>query len=341
MGIKNPYEDEIFLKLASFHLSAYEIRAYACLSMEGPLKMRDVIRKTGIPQPRIYDIFSSLERRGLIFPINGIHKMYSAVLPSEALSSQLSSMEEYINELDEYVNANKHNGERPSPSVSFIQSEKNNDENFKKAIREAKYEIIMSMKSDRIIFFMKELKMASERGVTVCVVLEKDGDTRIIEALMDICIIKHRELEPAEIIFQDGLVAGINMRSISKKSDYSMFIEEEELVDIISYYFYHMIWSPSRYIRDFHDNKMELFSTVWLANAAIENLLQYGSKLKASVTGTNQKNEVISIEGVVVSFERVIGLKESFSVESSSRVYSIGGRNGKIEDIKMERAKIY
>lgn len=341
MGIKNSYEDEIFLKLTSFHLSAYEIRAYACLSMEGPLKMSDVIRKTGIPQPRIYDIFSSLERRGLISPINGIQKMYTAVAPSDAFSAQLSSMEEYVNELDEYVNANKHNGEKPSPSVSFIQSEKNNDENFRKFIREAKYEIILSMKSDRIILFLKELKLASERGVTVCVVIEKDGDKRVLEALEDICVIKHRELEPAEIIFQDGLVAAINMRSISKNSNYSMFIEEDELVDIISYYFYHMIWSPSLYIRDFHNNHKAFFSTVWLVNAAIENLLQYGSKLKASVTGMNQKNEVISIEGDVVSFERIIGLKESFSVESSSRVYSIGGRNGKLEDIKMEHATIY
>lgn len=343
MGIKNSYEDEIFLKLTSFHLSAYEIRAYACLSMEGPLKMSDVIRKTGIPQPRIYDIFSSLERHGLIYPINGIQKMFAAASPSDAFSPQLSSMEEYVKELDEYVNANKHSGEKPSPSVAFTISERHNDENFRKFIKEAKYEILLSMKSDRIIFFLKELKITSERGVTVCVVTEKDGDNRVTEALKDFCIIKHRDLEAAEIIIQDGIIAAINMRSIVKNSNYSLLIEENDLVDIIGYYFYHMVWLPSVYIKDFHDNHNHKlsFSTIWVANAAIENLLQYGFRLNANVSGINKRNEVISIEGTVVNFERVIGIKETFNVESSNTLYSIGGRNGKIEDIKMENAKIY
>lgn len=85
-------DEEIFKDLQKFHLSNYEIKAYSFLLMNGPMRVTEIIRETGIPQPRMYDIIGKLQRKGLIMVNSSLKKTYEAVSPREAFESELNSL---------------------------------------------------------------------------------------------------------------------------------------------------------------------------------------------------------------------------------------------------------
>ena len=56
-------EKDIFDDLSKLGLSNYEIKIYETLLLKGPMTSTEVVKDTNIPQPRIYDLFGSLEKK--------------------------------------------------------------------------------------------------------------------------------------------------------------------------------------------------------------------------------------------------------------------------------------
>ncbi len=74
-------------KLRLFGLNRYEALAYAELARRGVLTSKEISDLAGIPYPRVYDVLTSLERKGWIVREPGKPMRYKAVEPEAVLRS--------------------------------------------------------------------------------------------------------------------------------------------------------------------------------------------------------------------------------------------------------------
>ncbi len=74
-------EDEIIEKLQRLGLTKYESLAYITLLKLGPSKATDITKESGIPHTRVYDVLSSLHRKGFVDVMQGTPRLYKPVNP--------------------------------------------------------------------------------------------------------------------------------------------------------------------------------------------------------------------------------------------------------------------
>ncbi|MCL5665579.1 MAG: TrmB family transcriptional regulator [Candidatus Thermoplasmatota archaeon] len=333
--------DDIFNGLKRFNLSNYEIKAYSCLLLEGPLTATEVIKRSGIPQPRIYDVFSSLQRRGLVSSSSGLKKLYQAVSPYDALRKEVDSLSNYLTQLDSYVSEHKNEREVKSPNIWIVDSMRRTSSLIESSIKKASHEIIASVPYKRLGIIMPWLKDAHSRGVTSALVLFDDVPESMIESLSKISVIKRRTGSPPEILLIDRTKVMVNVGSMIEGEDYSLWMEESEIVHIVTYYFYYSIWQVGTYVTDFSIYRDITMTTSWLTCEAIDTLLLHGKTINCSVEGF-LKGERITLNGRIIKTDREPGIRHGFIVEDEEtcKTYSVGGRNAKIEDVRMYSIRI-
>ncbi len=307
--------------------------------MNGPMKATEIIKETGIPQPRIYDIIGKLEKRGLINIGSSLKRSYEAIMPSEAFKNELDSMEKYINQLDEFVKYNRKNVALKSPNVWFIENDIRIASKLEKYLENANIEILLSLPGWKIRKLLPTLRKVSGHDITICSVVSEDIGEGLINSLCEIGICKVRKVPPAEMVIIDRKISFLNAKSVSETSDYSIFIQEEELVDVMAYYFFYMNWLPSEYRMNFNKIKKIRVITSWLACEAIDEMKKNGMQLHGHVNGFFRGREIV-VSGKIISSIRIQGIQQAFLIEEDGKKYSVGAKNGKLEDIKMEEVII-
>ncbi len=332
-------EDEIYEGLSKLGLSPYEIRVYRTLLISNPLTPSEIVKNSGIPQPRIYDILNSLSSKGLIEVTPGKKKIYRSLPISETLGKQVKLLEKFVEKLDIQIQESRVKTGVELPYLWLIESNEKINERISKMISLAKTEIILSLSLDRLNLLEQDLLSAVLRGVTVAIVLSSDTpDSKINSLSKEIVIRKDSTKRPriAEIIIVDRTKCLIDMSTLRVGISYALYYDENQLVHILSYYFYYMIWSPSKCIQSFTNSLVRTFSTIWLACDAINTYLHEGFTLTADLEGIYNDNP-FRITGNVLSTEIMAGLKQSFYIESAGVKYSVGGKTATIEDIRMNK----
>ena len=326
---------DIFKELERFQLSNYEIKAYSSLLMKGPMRASEITKLTGIPQPRTYDVLGKLQQKGLIVMKSSINKTYEAIMPSAALRHNVEYMNEYIDSLDKYIMENRKDVEIRAPNVWFIESNRNTMSKLEGMILQANNEIILSMEYGKLEKLIPSLRKAKRRGVTICSVMKDslDQNNRII--LSELGVIRTRGIMPVEIMIVDHKIAFLNANSLSQTSDYSIFIQEEELVDVLDFYFYNMNWISSKYHKDFEGMDDIRVSSSWLACEVIDNAFSKGYKCTVDIAAINYSDSPM-LRGEVASVIRIPGLQYAFLIKTEEGNYTVGGKNATLEDIRME-----
>lgn len=327
-------EGDIFSRLSKFSLSPYEISVYKALLLNGPLTATGVVKLSGIPQPRVYDVFSNLEKKGMITTSSGMKKVYKAIRPNEALSKEVVSLSTYVTSLDNYVKENMVRSNNNKPNVWILDSKSRTSYSIEEMLEKAEKEVIICTSYKRLRVLLPKIKTARERGVTICTVIFSDSPDSFIERLSQYSIVKKREGFPPEIIISDRESALINVSSMLEDARYSILIDESELIHIITYYFYYVLWEPARYVSDFTQFRTLKFSTSWLACECIDSFLQKGYQIHGDLYGYIGK-ELIEISGTVTKTDRVSGIRHGFIINSEDKNYSVGGKNAKLEDVRM------
>ncbi|AAT44039.1 TrmB family transcriptional regulator [Picrophilus oshimae] len=332
--------DDIFKGLTKFNLSNYAIRVYKCLLLNGPMPATDVVKETGIPQPRVYDIFSLLEKKGLVSVSSGLRKIYMAVPPKEAFSKEIDEMQRYIKNLDDYIIKNRKKDETVEPSLWLIKSKTKLKTTILDSIKNAETEIIISASYENLKSLSSYIREAAKNGVTVSIVIFNDSPSAFIDMLSKYSVIRVRDAPPAEMMLVDRSRAIVDVGSMLQNADYSIMLDEDELIHMLTYYFFYTIWSPSRYIYDFTRMTSIKLTTSWLACEAIENLKESGFKIMADLKGILE-NRPVELKGEIIGTKRVMGVRQSFIIKVNDEEFSVGGKNAKLEDIKMQSVVIY
>lgn len=90
--------DEWIQKLKKMGLSGYEAQVYLALLGETRAPASRVVRKSGVPQSKVYGALSSLVERGFAEQVLGDVKLYRGIPPEQAFENYRRSVEESLAE---------------------------------------------------------------------------------------------------------------------------------------------------------------------------------------------------------------------------------------------------
>lgn len=88
--------DEWIQKLKKMGLSGYEAQVYLALLGETRAPASRVVRKSGVPQSKVYGALSSLVERGFAELVLGDVKLYRGIAPEQAFENYRRSVEESL-----------------------------------------------------------------------------------------------------------------------------------------------------------------------------------------------------------------------------------------------------
>lgn len=326
-------------QLSKFGLSKYETRVLVTLLLRGPLTAPDTVKESGVPQPRIYDILSSLARKGFVESTPGRRKYYRAMPVRSSFGNYVNSMGDFIDELDSEIE-NKREAPYTEPqNIWYIVGKQRTDDRIASLLTEAKYEIIMAVNNNRLKENLSTLRKAVNQGITVAAVVYDDVDQETLSRIPDSVIIKRREGGSAEIVMIDRTTALLDLFTPSEDEKYALYFGNDRLVHLIGYYFYYMVWNPFGGSAEIKKQSHYTLSTTWLACEIIDSYLKAGIKIEATVTG-KMGNEPVEITGRVFKTQVVPSVQHTFFIDTGERKYSVGGKTASIEDISMRMVVI-
>ncbi|WP_161952098.1 TrmB family transcriptional regulator [Thermoplasma sp. Kam2015] len=329
-------ENDIFSGLSKFGLSPYEIRIYEVLVLKGPMSSTEVVKLTGIPQPRVYDLFNSLIKKGFIEESMGKKKIYKAIPVSQVLKREKDWLDSYSLNLQRYVENKKMYPDRYSTFLSLVEGYDGIIQKMQSMINEAENEIIISLSSHKFYDLKEYLQRASSRGVTVAVLVFTDEDVQFEGQ----AIVRTIHGKPTEMVISDRRSCIISVEAEKGNSEYALYFEEDNFIHVMSYYFNQSLWSVSRIVKNFYIAREIKFCNIWLTCDAIDFMFSRGIKLDAEVEGFYHDDRR-TIKGEIIKTERIPFVRNTFYIKSGDKTYSVGGKTATLEDIKMINVKLH
>ena len=326
--------EEIFSNLSRFGLSNYEIKLYRTLLIYGPNTPTGTVKLAGVPQPRVYDLFNSLQEKGFVDVITGKKHLYRAVPVDTVMQKEILWIDNYAKELDEYVENNTAIVPVKDPYIWFVKGNSNVEDRIKSMVYSAKYEIIMALSFKSYQYIAGIIQRQLRKGITVGIVLFNDTPESALREIPGGVILKYIDGRPLEIVMVDRTFVLSNLKGGIDNSDYAIYLEEDQLLHALSYYFYYEIWNPAEYLKYPEKTVYYTLTNIWFACDIIDYYLKNGIGLKCELHGVDRNGE-INITGDIIKTERVNGKKQSFYIDSGGRLYSVGGKSAIYEDIKL------
>ncbi|WP_048162078.1 TrmB family transcriptional regulator [Thermoplasma acidophilum] len=323
-------DSDIFSGLSKFGLSPYEIKIYEALVIKGPMTSTEIVRMTGVPQPRVYDLFNSLIKKGFIEESIGKKKMYKAIPVSQVLKKERDWLESYSLNLQRYVENKKIYPDRYSTFLSLVEGYDNIIQKMQTMINEAQNEIIISLSQEKFNDLREDLQRASSRKVTVVLLVFTDGDV----AFDGRALIRKINGKPTEMAISDRKSCVVSVEGERENKEYALYFEEDNFIHVMSYYFNQSLWSQAVIIRDFFIAESIKFCNIWITCDAIDFLLSRNMRVFAEVEGFYHDDRR-TWKGEILKTEKIPFVRNTFYINVGDRTYSVGGKTATLEDIKM------
>ncbi|MGP6206409.1 TrmB family transcriptional regulator [Cuniculiplasma sp. SKW3] len=330
--------EDPFENLKKFGLTTYEIKVYKAIALKGPLTSTEAVQYSGIPQPRVYDVISRLLARNLIEFSPGKKRVYKARSVEDSFRNEIDLMERSITEISKQIELARKRSGTTDPYLWIIQSERKIRNEMRKNIDEANEEIMISASYDELKFLFDPMRDAIKRGVTVVVVLFPDSNEHDLSFLEN-AIVRKRNGPATEALITDRKSVMLRIDRGKKELNYAIYADENEIVHMSSYYFYHTIWKPSTMVGSGIKFSDRSFSTGWLACWYIQEAMSDGHKIQAEVDGKIRGIDT-KIAGSVMDVVIEDGFRHSFQIRNRNRKLWVGGRSARMEDVAMYSCRV-
>jgi len=293
--------------LVKFGLSKYETLVYTTLLMRGSSTASEIVEASGVPQPRLYDVVSSLERKGLIESQSGRPKRSWPVDPKVALPRFFGKFEDsYETVLD--ISKKMYQKISPfqeKPSVWIVKGRENVLSKMTDVIKNSKVEILAAI-PDLLAERWGEMFLdRSSNGVSVSLVIHP-FEKRIenFKEMSERISLRAREIAGMSMMTADNkkcLICSSKMLAPGYPSEmvYGIFMEDNnELMQVTNDFFFFTLWQPSEPANKVPVKKVASFVNVCTAVEYITALQNLGKKAKVSVSGKLLKTgEIVNIKG--------------------------------------------
>jgi sugar-specific transcriptional regulator TrmB len=329
--------NQLIHTLQELGLATNEAKVYITLLTIGASSATEISRSSGIPQPRIYDIMSKLEKKGFIEIIHyGKRRKYQAVNPELALNRLMENYNiarnSFLKNLKEIQTA-----KAIEPSVVWVINGRSNIiTKIAEMINNAKYEVILALDLEYLKRLKNDIIKNAKRGLNISIVSYSDIRNSDTEEILKYACIKYRDIQSAIVCMSD-YKAGLVKSYISNIDEHAIYSQDFQFNHVLDYYFYYSLWKPSSYITKAIEFKgKKSFTYIWRIIEEINKSLQEGKKPKVFVQGKLVKSgEKIKLRGLAVDTKISEGKVLSFILETKDGTkFTIGGRGAKIEDIE-------
>ncbi len=332
--------EDIFENLERIGFSKYEIRIYEALLLKGSMNSTQIVKETGIPQPRVYDLFSSMQKKGFIESSFGKKKMYKAISIATIMEREQKWIENYRITLERHVrNRKSFNRRNQSTFISMIEGEENITEKMKDLIENTKDELILSVDYERYMILLPLIKHLSAKNATICIIVFLSGSQSLNTEINCNCFIRTMKGKPVLLIISDRESSIMGIESKSRKDEIALYLEEDNFIHVVSYYFNQSLWKYADIFIDKIERESIRFRTIWLACDIIEFYLLHKYKLNCYLEGYLLEEKVV-LEGKIEKVEKIPFVRNTFFIQSKGKKYSVGGKTSSIEDIKMSYLEI-
>ena len=329
---------ELFDILKDFGLTDYESRVMESLLLNDSLTPGEIVSISGIPQPRVYDVLGKLKEKGMVDESPGKKKMYRARDIEASLGMRVKELNTSIGRINKIVQKTRTVNSSSKPYLWLMETEKVIINEMRKRIDGARDEIIISCSKTRLIRMREKLINAISRGVTVAIVIFPEPDKKLLDDFRG-AIIKVRNGMTSEVLITDRSMAIISVGKTMEMKDYALLNEEDEIIHITGYFFYHTIWEPSSIYSAPETLSKHTFRTTWLLCDALNMTYRVSDGIRCRLSGWRNGKE-ITVNGIINRVEIVNGLKHSIYIQTGKKTYSVGGKTAREEDIAMKKIEI-
>ncbi len=337
--------------LMKFGLLKYEALVYTTLLMRGPSTASEIVGASGLPQPRLYDVVSSLERKGLIESQGRRRKKYWSVDPDVALPRFFGRFEGAYKEALEASRGLYKKASAPveKPSVWIVRGKENVLSKMADMIKGSKIEVWAALPDLLAEQWGKRFLDRSSSGVSVSLVVHPFGKSiENFGQMAESISIRVRGIAGTSMMVVDNrrcMICSSKMLSPEHPSElcYGIFIEENsELTQVINDFFFFTLWQPSKPANGVPVRKTASFVNVCTAVEYLEALRKLGKKAKISVRGKLLKTGgPVQISGPVETTLLERGGFRTVRVRTKDgELMKVGSLGATLEDVEAEKIVI-
>ena len=338
-------------ELRKFGLTKYEAIIYTTLLMRGPSTASDIIEAAGIPQPRIYDVMSSLERRGLIESHSGRPKRYWPVDPNVALAKLFGEFE------SSYKLLSKSLGEmyrrsaefKERPSVWILRGRDNIISRIGGVVKDAEVEVLVALPDFLVDRLGPMFAEKSSQGISITLVIHPfEKKVENFKQIAEQVSLRMREIAGMSMVIADNkrsVVCSSKMlaRDWPSENCYGIFIEgNEELTQVLNDFFFFTLWQPAKPANSIPVRKIASFVNVSTAVEYLSVLQGLGKKAKVTVTGKRLRTgEPVRVSGYPEATVVERGGFRSMQLRTDrGELVNVGSLGAMLEDVEAEKIVI-
>lgn len=333
-------EEEIIERLQKFGLTKYESLAYISLLKLGPSKATDITKESGIPHTRVYDVLSSLHRKGFVDIMHGTPRLYKPVSPEIVLEKLKEDVIRDIRFLKEaFLELYRSVHGEELPEIWTIHGFENTLERAEYIIRTARHEVLINTPMEFLNLLKEEIK---KRRDILFVIISNFEDTP--EWLKKENIILARSggapwLMASWIIgdIDYALFFGALPKDRRKEKFYSFWAKSAKLIQNYMHWFYTMYLDNSEIVKPLEYEKLGKPLALVNIRTLITVLKFLELPKPIEVTGRLvETKRGVSIEGDVINYEYTPLTASIVVKEKEGREWSVGGLGSYFEDIEGE-----
>ncbi|WP_324736665.1 TrmB family transcriptional regulator [Thermococcus sp. SY098] len=333
-------EEEIIEKLQKLGLTKYESLAYITLLKLGPSKATDITKESGIPHTRVYDVLSSLHRKGFVDIMHGTPRLYKPVNPEVVLEKIKEDLIADIEELKKaFLELYRSVHGEDLPEIWTIHGFDNTLERAEYIIRTAKYEVLINTPFEFLLLLKEEIK--KRKDVVFVIISNFEEIPEWLEK--DNIILARSGGAPwlmASWIIGDidyALFFGALPRDRRKEKFYSFWAKSAKLIQNYMHWFYTIYLDNSTIIKPVNYDKLKKPLQLVNIRTLITLLKQTSLPREIEVIGKLVENkDTITLRGKVIEFEYT-PLIASVVVDDGNKKWKVGGLGSYFEDVEGEK----
>ena len=334
------HEEEIVEKLQKLGLTKYESLAYITLLKLGPSKATDITKESGIPHTRVYDVLSSLHRKGFVDVMQGSPRLYKPVNPEVVLEKIKEDFIEDIENLKAaFLDLYREVHGEDLPEIWTIQGFDNTVERAEYVIRTAKHEVLINTPFE----FLKLLKSEIRARKDVLFVIISNFD-EVPDWLQGSNVILARTggapwLMASWIIgdIDYALFFGALPKDKRREKFYSFWAKSPKIIQNYMHWFYTIYFDNSEVIKPLDYEKLPKPLALVNIRTLITVLKDVGTPRRAEVVGRMvDTKEVVTLNGTIVDYEYT-PLTANITFRYDGRELKVGGIGSYFEDVEGEK----
>ncbi|ABW01442.1 transcriptional regulator, TrmB [Caldivirga maquilingensis IC-167] len=323
-------------------LTNREAEVFLTIAEKGEASVKDILESVDVHQPQLYNILSSLLRRGFIKVSSSRPKKYSAYNLSTIIDtyiSSFSSIKEVVKRIESPI--------RSSSQIYVSYGIDGLNNGLVEVISNAQVELYGEIPSWILRKNLRLFMDALGRGVRLYLLVYpsiSEEDLHPLREYEDAAWIKVNKLGDFLLLAAD-LSKGVyaSRRSLTVNEGSHCYIIQDK--DIITRFLtiFNSTWKESEdalYVDPSRGKYPRKFLNIHFALLTLEALLTHGYNPVVSVKGILLKNnEPIEVRGVVSSVN-MLNRVSNIVVRSNGNQYTIGGYDAELEDIEAQEVVI-